>query len=296
MSQMNIKTIGMGVAAVAVAGVIGAKYYAASAADEKIQAALKNSAGLMDVQYDDVSVDLLGGDVHIEDIVITQPDGKKAEIDAIVLHEFDDQNDIPEYLHLSVNDLKLEVNKENFGKSADALKKLGYEEVEISVDLAYDYDRASRQFNLQQLKVDADDMGDATLQLTLEDVHLDNPMMLMMGMQKLKLKSGKITFRNDSLIERNLAAVAKEQGKDVDDLVDEGVAALKQQIAVAEQRDDKFSAEALEEVMDFLRDPDEISITANPENPVTIDTMMRLGMQQDPGHLIKQLNLRVEAD
>lgn len=296
MASIDMKSITLGAAAVAVAGVVGAKYYTSSVADEKIQAALKNSSQFADVKYDDVSVALLGGDVYIEDIVITQPNGKKAEIDEIVLHDFDDKNDIPEYLELSVNDIRLDVTPENFGASAAALKNLGYEEVEVSVNIAYTYDKASKEFELKQLKLNADDMGEATLQLTLEDVHLDNPMMVMMGMQKLKLKSGKLTFKDDSLLERNLKMAAKQKGKDVDEIVDEGVAILERDIAAAEKRGDDFSADAMEEVIAFLRDPDEISITASPEHPVSIDTMMRLGMQQDPSHLIKQLNLRVEAD
>ena len=50
-------------------------------------------------------------------------------------------------------------------------------------------------------------------------------------------------------------------------------------------------------MLDFVKDPDSISITIKPERPVSFEALTILAMESenDPTYLVKALNLRVEA-
>ena len=174
---------------------------------------------------------------------------------------------------------------------------MGYEEIEASFDLTYEYNKGGKELELNNLALHVEDLGDAKLGLSLENVDLENPMALMFGAQAIKVKYGQIKFDDDSLIEKLLEMVAKNRGMDVDDLADEMEAGIEEQIEAAKNKGDEFSASVLAEILDFVKDPDTISITMEPEKPISFNTLTSLAMRSgnDPSYLVKKLNLRVEA-
>jgi hypothetical protein len=303
MSQSRMMQTGIAVTVLAIAGFIGAKYYASSITDEKIQGTLNDMPGMENIKYDDVSVDLLGGDVHVQDIEISPlGGGKETVIEEIVIHDFDEDNDIPRYLNLSANGVNIEVTPANFGAASTELKKMGYETIEASFDLIYEYNEDGKALELNNLALHVADMGEASLGISLENidlenVDLENPMTLMSVTQALKLKYARIKFDNDSLIEKLLAMDAKNRGMDVDDLVDQLEADIEEQIKTAKNEGDEFSASVLVAMLDFVKDPDSISITIKPERPISFEALTILAMESenDPTYLVKALNLRVEA-
>ena len=304
MSQSRMMQIGIAVGALAIAGFIGARYYASSVADEKIQAALNDMPGMENVEYNDVSVDLPGGDVHIHGVEIAPPGGgKETLIEEIVIHDFDEDNDIPHYLNLSANGVNIEVTTANFGAASTELKKMGYETIKASFDLSYEYSGDSKALELTNLALRIENMGEASLGISLENidletVDLENPATLMSVTQALKVKYAQIKFDNDSLIEKLLAMDAKNRGMDVDDLVDQVEADIEEQIKTAKNEGDEFSVSVLAAMLDFVKDPDSISITIKPEKPISFETLTILAMESenDPTYLVKALNLRVEAN
>jgi hypothetical protein len=303
MSQPRMMQTGIVVTAIAIACFIGAKYYASSVTDEKIQGALNDMPGMENIKYDNVSVDLPGGDVHIQDIEISPTGGgKETLIEEIVIHDFDEDNDIPHYLNLSANGVNIEVTPANFGAASTELKKMGYETIKASFDLIYEYSEDSKALELNNLALHIEDMGEASLGISLENIYLDkvdleNPITLMPVTQALKVKYAQIKFDNDSLIEKLLAMDAKNRGMDVDDLVDQVEADIEEQIKTAKNEGDEFSVSVLAAMLDFVKDPDSISITIKPERPVSFEALTILAMESenDPTYLVKALNLRVEA-
>jgi hypothetical protein len=304
MSQSRAMQIGIAVGALAIAGFIGARYYASSVADEKIQAALNAMPGMENVEYNDVSVDLPGGDVHIQGVEIAPPGGgKETLIEEIVIHDFDEDNDIPHYLNLSANGVDIEVTPANFGAASTELKKMGYETIAASFDLEYEYNEAGKALELTNLALRIEDMGEASLGISLENidletVDLENPATLMLVTQALRIKYAVIEFDNNSLMERLLATDAKNRGMEVDDLTGQIEVEIEAQIKTAKNAGDEFSVSVLTAMLDFVKDPDSIAITIKPEKPISFETFTILAMESenDPTYLVKALNLRVEAN
>ena len=275
MSQSRMMQTVIAVTALAIAGFIGAKYYASSVTDEKIQGTLNDMPGMENIKYDDVSVDLLGGDVHVQGIEISPiGGGKETVIEEIVIHDFDEDNDIPRYLNLSANGVNIEVTPANFGAASAELKKMGYETIEASFDLIYEYNEDGKVLELNNLALHVADMGEASLGISLdnidlENVDLENPMTLMSVTQALRIKYAVIKFDDDSLMERLFATDAKNRGMDVDDLTGQIEVEIEAQIKTAKNAGDEFSVSVLTAMLDFVKDPDSISITIKPERPIS---------------------------
>ena len=82
------QVIGLGAAIIIGFAYVGAKMYASSIAEEKIDMAIANLVNYVDVDYRNVSVDLLGFDVHVSDIVISPVSSEeKINIDEIVVFD-----------------------------------------------------------------------------------------------------------------------------------------------------------------------------------------------------------------
>ena len=304
MSPSRMVQLGIAVSALAIAAFTGAKYYASSVTDEKIQSTLNDMPGMENIKYDDVSVDLLGGDVHIHDVEISPlGGGKETLIEEIVIHDFDEDNEIPRYLNVSANGVNIEVTPANFGAASTGLKKMGYETIEASFDLIYEYNEDGKELELNNLALRVEDMGAASLGISLENidletVDLENPVTLISVTQALRLKYARIKFDNDSLIEKLLATDAESRGMDVDELVNQIEVEIEEQIKTAKNAGDEFSASVLAAMLDFIKNPDSISIMIKPEKPISFRTLTTLAMESenDPSYLVKALNLRVEAD
>ena len=78
---------GVSVALILIAIYFGIKMYASNVAEKKIAEAIASLADYVDVNYKKVSVDLLGLDVHISDVLVSPAKAKeKVKINEIVIY------------------------------------------------------------------------------------------------------------------------------------------------------------------------------------------------------------------
>ena len=87
---------GIGILVVLIAIYAGVKMYASNVAEGKVNEAIAKVANFADIDYKNVSIDLLGMNVRISDIIVSPADSKeKLKIDEIVIYDIDDKADIP---------------------------------------------------------------------------------------------------------------------------------------------------------------------------------------------------------
>jgi len=118
---------GIGIVMLLVAIYFGIKMYASNVAEGKVDKAIAESANFADIDYKKVSVDLLGMDVTISDIIVSPAGAKKQfKIDEIIIHDFDNKSDIPSFLSITCNGIEL--NIQDLGEDAKKLRDLGYKD------------------------------------------------------------------------------------------------------------------------------------------------------------------------
>ena len=232
--------VGFGVAVVLIAAYVGIKMYASSVAEEKIDKAIASVANYADVDYKNVSVDLFGLDVHISDVIVSPADSKeKVNINEIVVYDVDEQSDIPLFLDISFNGVEIAIDK--LGDDAKKIKELGYNDnILLNSAIEYHYNKENNEISLNKLTIGADDVGalDVSFRLGNIDLGPEKIMGILFTYPQIMLRDAKISYHDDSLIERLLKLAAKEQKKNVKEIKNEAIKNIEKEI---EKEEDDFT-------------------------------------------------------
>jgi len=220
-------------------------------------------------------------------------------------------------MQMDGSDIAIDLSQISDPKARQALRELGYTNLtgDLKLDGIWDVDAGT--FDLREYALSLDDVGRLAMSLevsgyTLEFIKamqqaqaaaLANPDpeaakqargAAMMGMlQQLSFNSGSIQFEDDSVTDKALAYVGKQQGVTADQMRQSvkfllplmlgqlGIPALQQQISAAASV--------------YLDNPGSFTITAKPASPVAVPVIMGAGMG-DPRSLIDLLNIQISAN
>jgi len=283
--------IGIISAVVLIAVYAGIKIYASNTAKEKIDKTIVGVASYADIDYGDVSVDLLGLAVHVSDVVVSPTDFKeKIYINEIVVHEVDGKSDIPTSLNVSLNGIKLNVGQ--LGDDAKKIKDLGYDnDILLNLAIDYNYDREKKELNLKKLSVGADEVGDIEIGIQLGNIDL-NPekiIAILFTYPTITLHKATISYSDDSLAERLFKLTAKENKISVEKVKSMAIENFEKNIA---KEEDDFSKKTLGEVISFIKDPEVFSISITPEKPFPLGRLTHI---TNPKDFIKLLKIKIES-
>lgn len=220
-------------------------------------------------------------------------------------------------MSLTGSDLTIDLSKVDDPKTKDALTQLGYETVTGELKMDGSWDRQSGIIDLEEYSLSLDDVGRLALSLQIsgytsefiksmqqaETAAAANPDpqaaqqamgLAMLGMmQQLSFKSASIRFDDASVTERALEFAGKKQGVSSEQMRQAvkfmmplalgqlGIPALQQQISAAASV--------------YLDNPQNITITATPAEPVAVPVIMGASMG-DPRTLVDLLNVQVSAN
>ncbi len=289
MSKKQI--VGIGVAVVLIAVYMGVKMYASNAAEVKVNEAIAKTAKFADIDYEKVSVDLLGMDVRISDIIVSPADSKeKLKIDEIVIHDIDDKSDIPTFLSMTCNGI--EINIKDLGEGAKELRRLGYnDKMMVSLIAEYAYDKEKKEIDIKKIGIGAGEVGEISIGFRLGNISLDPEEItgLLFNFPQIIFHEAKIEYEDDSLVERLIKLGAEEQQANVKDFKKSLIQDVEKEI---EKEKDEFTKKALSEIKEFLEDPDEFSISASPSKPHPLGRIMRI---DEPKDIIKLLNIQIKS-
>lgn len=282
---------GIGIAVVLIAIYAGIKMYASNVAEGKVNEAIAKAANFADIDYKKVSVDLLGMDVRISNIIIYPADSKeKLKIEEIVIHNIDDKAGIPTFLSMSCNGIEL--NMEELGEDAKQFRELGYnDKMMLNLNVNYAYNKEKKEIDMKKIGIGADEAGEINVSFRLGNISLEPKEIagLLFTFPQVLFHEAKIEYDDDSLAERLMKLGAKEQQVTLEDFKKSLIKNVETKIV--KEKDD-FTKKALIEIKEFLEDPEEFSISASPPKPYPFGRIMRTN---DPKDVIKLLNIHIKS-
>ncbi len=282
---------GIGIAVVLIAIYMGVKMYAANAAEEKVNEAIAKAANFAYIDYKKVSVDLLGMDVRISDILVSPVNAKeKIKIDEIIIYDIDDKADIPTFLSISCNGIEL--NIKDLGEEAKVLKELGYDDkMMINLTAEYAYDKEKKELDIKEIGIGVNEAGKISVGFRLGNISIESEEIagLLFNFRQIIFHEAKIKYEDDSLAERLMKLAAQEQQTNVKDFKKSLIQEVEKEI---KKEKDDFTKKALSEIKEFLKDPKEFSISASPSKPHPLGHIMRV---DDPRDFIKLLEIKIKS-
>lgn len=282
---------GIGIAAVLIAIYFGVRMYASNVAEGKVNEAIAKAADFADIDYKKVSVDMLGMDVVISDILVSPANAKKKiKIDEIIIHDIDNKSDIPAFLSMSCNGIEL--NIKDLGEAAKELKELGYnDKMMINLTADYTYDKGKKELDIKKIGIGADAAGKISVGFRLGNINLkpEEIAILLFTFPQVIFHEAKIKYEDNSLVERLMKLGAQKEQTSVENFKKSLMQKLEKEI---EKEKDDFTKKALNEINKFLENPEEFSISASPSEPQTLGRIMRV---DDPKDVIKLLNIQIKS-
>lgn len=282
---------GIGIAVVLIAIYMGVKMYASNVAEGKVNEAIAKAANVADIDYEKVSVDLLGMDVRISGIIVSPADSEeKLKIDEIVIYDIDDNADIPTFLSMTCNGIEL--NMKDLGEEAEKLRRLGYnDKLMVNLTAEYAYDKEKKEIDIKKIGIGADEAGEINVSFRLGNISLEPEKIagLLFSFPQVIFHEAKIEYDDDSLVERLMKLGAEEQQVNIKDFKKSLIQEVEKEI---EKEKDDFTKKALSEVKEFLEDPEEFSISASPSKPHPLGRIMRIN---EPKDVIKLLNIQIKS-
>lgn len=289
---MNKKVIAvLGALGGAIVLFAGAQVYVSRAAAKEVDKAIGSVSEFVDIDYQKVNASLFGGGTQVKDITISPvASGETFNVDEVVVYDYDSQGDIPTYLKVAVNGMA--VNVADLGENAASLEAFGYgEALSVNVATEYAYEAAEKTVRLKQFEVGADELGDLNLSVHLSNIRLDEAAIasLPFSLFGMIFHEAEITYKDDSLVTRIFDTAAAANGVSVGEFKKEAIASLEEDLASGEEG---LTEEIVEEMTDFINDPDGFSVSIDPDEPVPFSTLMTVGSTKD---VIELLNVRFES-
>ena len=287
MGRKSIAVIGLVV--VLAAGLFAFKAYADKQAEENVRASFDKMKDVMDVQYRDVSVDMIDRNVHIKGLTLTpKGEARSVTVDEVIMYGADDKNEIPHFIHMAANGFNVPVAE--LGEGAKPMKEMGYDRITANLEVDYVYDPEQKRFHLKQWTGGANDMGSIEISFQIGNFDMaaaSNPLAFLFSLPQMEIYGASVTYQDASLVNRVIAQAAREQKSDVATLKGRFNQEIDREIA---RETDDFTRQALLAIKGFMNDPKRIAITASPELPVSFDQLQKA---RDPKEVIRMLNVTI---
>jgi len=288
---MNKKVLaGVGVGSV-LALFFGGKAVVSHVAAKELDKAIEDVSEFVDVDYQKVDVSLLGRGTTVKNMVITPvASGVPITVDEMTLYDYKDKNEVPTYLNLAVKGISL--SPEALGDNAELFSELGYEK-DLSADFAteYEYKEGEKTVRLKQLQLGADKVGNVEMKFRFSNVSLDQTAIesLPFSLFGMEFHEAKITYNDDSFMERLFETTAAAEGISVEEAKSAAIQGLEQEL---EAGDNPLPDAFVSEMKDFINEPDSFSLTFAPAEPVPFSRFASVG---GPEEMIELLNVKFES-
>jgi len=273
-------------------GYFGFKMYAASVAEERINMAIAEASEFIDIDYEAVSVDAMGLDVRISNVIISKlNDPEKVKIEEVVVHDIDGSSKMPLFMSVCLKGMRLE-NALKPNEMAQ-LKEFGYDEnllTDISID--YLYDQNKKELTINKFSGNTDNLGKVNLSMHLSNVDLnaDMTMKQFFENEKAMVHTAEINYTDDSFFNRIIEVEAKKARQSPDEF--RQMITQQLDMMATKSQEDQFTQDVVAAVKNFIENPEKFSVSVNPDKPFGFN---RLKRTRDPRNLIALLNLKVKS-
>ena len=212
-------------------------------------------------------------------------------IGAVKVFHHEMSQELPTRIHYSLASIQLKPQVLG-GRAGSDARRLGYEEINGGLTLAWEMDTATRRLNLSALDVTVDRGWESSISLTLENLNpslLLNPnpnwLMLLGYLQSLKIASAKFYYKDKGLVDRIIARLAGEKQNGKKETAQSLAGEMR---AAAGTRSEPEVRAFMEAISRFCLPPHSLTVTVHPPEPVAVS---RLLFSPDPATWIKTLGV-----
>ncbi|SKA93108.1 hypothetical protein SAMN02745704_02458 [Paucidesulfovibrio gracilis DSM 16080] len=276
-----------------VGGYFGAHYMAKNVAEQKVKEFFAGMDDVVHAEYGDVDVNLFTQAAEVNDLKVAVLGGKVIDIDQLVLDRYEEKDGVPHAVTVRFSGVDVPVTPEYFGDSVDVIRNLGYEMLHCDYVMDYAYDEKDKIFETKELSLSVKDAGQFSLSFRLGNVDLADLTKGGPSAMLVTVDQAELSYGEDSLMDRLFDMAAKEERMSREKLMAEINQNTDREIQRARANGEDFAAQVMEEIQEFLNNPQTLRVQAQPDEPVAM--LQLLGMQ-DPKDVIRTLGIQVVAD
>lgn len=276
----------------------GIKTFASGAAEKEVSATVEKFSEFVNIEYDDVDVTPIAQHVTISNITISpkkklgvgQEDPVKVQ--ELTIYDIDDkagEERIPEYIDVEMKGIEFDID--DLGEDADDLRALGYEGmVLVDMRMDYKYDDDKKELKVKNFTIGSDEMGELKMSFHLSNIDLNpnmNPFGLMMSVM---FHGGAIEYKDHSFVERAMKKEGENNNMSIAAFKEHLLKSIDEEIGREPESD--FAKDAMNEMKDFIKNPKQISISANPQRPINAGNFMN---SSAPEEIIELIGLKIKS-
>lgn len=275
---------------------------AATRARETVKKALGGLSQVAGITYHTLEFSYISQEAAIKGVKVTLPGVMThLDIEEIKISDVDLKHEWPHFMHLSMKGPNIPVSAEFMGElAASQIKNLGYSGIVVTSELDYRYSREDGTFDLNNLRIGAENMGSLSVKLALADIPQSvgqtmptNPILAetLMGqsLDKVTIKKFEVQYEDSSLVRRVIEAMARENGQTREQFevfmqtyLDSEVRSKAGQLKDAEGK-------ILASLKRFIQNPGVLTFAIDPPAPVSIGDIKRLPPEKIPEVLKVQI-------
>lgn len=246
-------------------------------------------------------------DAFSADNISMQPErGDPLVIGAVSIANNEFQAAMPTDTTLSVSALRLPLVGDLMGpEEAASLRNLGYDELVLNFDYRAVFDFDTQEFELSDMALGIEDMGELHLQFRVGGVPFTEEMVdrsaeallqddfITALLEQAALEAGTLSFTDFGLYDRVVTANAEQAGQTREEYVQatiEGLRARRAEVASSET-----AVQTIDALISFFETPGTLTMTIAPDAPVPVQQLV-LAMQINPLILVELLKLQVSAE
>ena len=293
-------TVVLIIVAVAACGYVAAKLYANKKAKDMVDESIEKLQPMVMVEYDSVSADPFTRSMAVEDIMIKSPMlTSPIPVGAFRVHKWSADEDGSRAAHVAIEKIKVDTNQKVLENQAQQLAQLGYEgQFEINFEMDYDYDADDKTLDVKAFRLGIPTVGSVDFQMKMEgiDPAAMQGNLMQSGFQPganplpgVMLAGATLKLQNEGLAEQLFLAQAQKQNISLEQWKKQEVDALDQYMNTL---DDRQLRDIVKALRNFIAKPGALTITIDPEKPVSVDKLMN---SQDPIQVVKELKLEAHS-
>lgn len=234
------------------------------------------------------------------DMTVAQNGKTSATVESLLFEAENYVGNVPRSVNLSVDAITVDpAGFDDGGAAAAQLQAFGYEKLVLSLVGKGALDEASGDLSVEEFSISGVDAGTLSLTATLGGftpeviAQMSQPEPPPTVLDAITIQDAELVFEDASLAGRILGFQATQMGTTAEALADQLSAALP--LMLTPLQNPAFQNTVATAAGAFLKDPQNISVTAAPEAPVSLATVIGLA-QSAPQTLPQTLNVSVTAN
>jgi len=268
----------------------GLTWFINSEVEKGLNEAVAGVEGLT-LDYADISVDILGRCVTLDNVEATLPQGQHLIADRVNITAFDQINPIPHFLTADARGVSMDASLANVGDLAMPMQALNIPVVKGDLALDYKYDPSTMTLDLKALTVRIPKLCDAKLSGTIDKLDLQR-----LRVEKaigLRIDKADLTITNHSIVDTLISESARGLNTTKADALTRISAELTAMADYAGNDDNTVAEEALRELRRYLNAPGTMTLSAHPVEPVPV---LYFFMGRDLYDNLRMMNVTISSN